>query len=158
MKPVGAILILLGGLAVYLLYSRSQRKELSLIRDLSAALEQMAGELRWRLSPLPDAIHAVSERKISGKYFRSICEYLQGGNTLQAAWTQTFSALPPEISGIVLDMEWGGDLPRQEGMIRYVSERLRRLSERKQTELKQREKLCAAAALSAAGILVLILI
>ncbi len=151
-------MILLGGFSVFWMYSRGQRRKLALIQDLSAALEQMAGEIRWRLTPLPDAIEALSERDISGHYFLNVHEYLQVGMPLQEAWKQAFQDLPQELGTIVLRMEWGGDLERQESSIRYVSAQLQEWDVRNRGELRQREKLCAAVTLSAAGLLVLILI
>ena len=66
--------------------------------------------------------------------------------------------LSPEICEVLLRMEWGGDLEQQEGAIQYAAKQLRELGEEKKGELRQKERLCAAAALSASGLLVLILI
>jgi len=61
------------------------------------------------------------------------------------------------MSGILLTMEWGGDIQCQEGNIRYAARQITELGEKKREALHQREKLCAAAAFSATGLLVLIL-
>lgn len=157
MKTAGAVLVLLGGFATYWEFSRTQRRQLALIRDLAAALTQLAGEIRWKLLPLPEAINQLCGREISGSFFEMIQESMQSGNTLQFAWEQSARRLSTEISDILCRMEWGGDLARQEGSILYAAQQLTELGERKQDTLRQREKLCAAAALSVAGILVLIL-
>lgn len=157
MKPAGAVLVLLGGFIVFWEFSRTQRRQLALIRDLATALTQLAGEIRWRLLPLPDAIRNLGERKITGEYFCEVFQSLESGNTLQSAWNMAFQDLPAEIGGILLHMEWGGDVPQQEGNILYAARQMAELGEKKQEALRQREKLCAAAALSAAGLLVLIL-
>ena len=157
MKPAGAVLVLLGGFIVFWEFSRTQRRQLALIRDLAAALTQLAGEIRWKLLPLPDAIRNLSGRKLSGEFFRKILNSLESGYTLQNAWYMAFQDLPAEAGGILLHMEWGGDVPQQEGSIMYAARQMTELGEKKQSALRQREKLCAAAALSAAGLLVLIL-
>ena len=157
MKALGAVLVLLGGVIVFLDFSLTQRRQLALIRDIAAALTQMAGEIRWKLLPLPEAIRHLEERKISGKYFGEIHRSLKGGNTLQNSWEHTFRSFSSEMGGILLSMEWGGDIQRQEASILYAARQLTELGERKAETLRQREKLCAAATLSTTGLLVLIL-
>ena len=157
MKPFGAALVLLGGFAVYWEFSRTQRRQLALIRDLAAALKQLAGEIRWKLLPLPEAITHLCDRRISGMFFQKISQLVESGTTLQNAWELAFRDLPVEIGGILLRMEWGGDLARQEGSVLYAARQMTELGEKKQDALHQRQKLCAAAAMSAAGLLVLIL-
>lgn len=157
MKPYGAALIFLGGFAVYWEFSRSQRRRLVLIRDLADALNQLAGEIRWKILPLPEAIAHLSDRRISGSFFREIHQSVVSGNALQDAWENAFQKLSPEIGGILLHIEWGGDLTQQEGSVLYAARQMRKLGEKKQDALHQRQKLCAAAAMSAAGLLVLIL-
>ena len=158
MSFAGAGMVLLGGFAVYWEYSRTQRRLLNLISDLAAALDQLAGEVRWKLTPLPDAIFRLTDRKTAGQYFQKIEEELKSGTTLQKAWEQVFRELPDECSSILLRMEWGGDVSRQEGNILYAAAQLQELFGEKQRQIRQKEKLCAATALSAAGLLVLILV
>ena len=157
MKLTGAVLVLLGAFWGIFQYANALRKELSLIRDLSGALTQLSGEIRWKNSTLPEGIRSLHGRKSSGPYFRTISEMLKGQNTLQEAWNNTFTNTSQEITEILCNMEWGGDSQRQEGAILYAARRMTELGEAKQSVLRQREKLCAAAALSAAGVLVMIL-
>ena len=157
MKITGAALVLLGGYAVYREFSQAQRGQLALIRDLAAALEQLAGEIRWKLLPLPEAISHISNRSLTGVFFQKVCQSVKSGIALQTAWKNTFQVLSAEISNIMLRIEWGGDLTRQEEGLLYAARQLSKLAEQKEDALHQRQKLCAAAAMSAAALLVLIL-
>ncbi len=157
MKLTGAVLVLLGGITVFWSYSRALRRELALIRDLAGALTQLAGEIRWKMIPLPEGIRHLTNRRESGKFFSDIVILLESNTTLQEAWRSEFTTLSPSISDILCAIEWGGDLIRQEGSILYAASQMTELGESKKDALQQREKNCAAAALSAAGLLVMIL-
>ena len=158
MKSAGVGLVLLGGWIVFLEFSLTQRYQLRLIRDLAAALKQLSGEIRWKLQPIPSAVMSLGSRGISGDLFGKVSLLLEGGTALQDAWQIAFSDLTPEAREIMLDVEWGGDVSRQEGSILYAAQRMTELGESKRETLHQREKLCVAAALSVSGLLVLILI
>jgi len=158
MKPVGALMVMLGGVAVFFVFSSAQRRQLAYIRDLAAALTQLAGEIRWKLLPLPEAIRHLCDRKLTGTLFREIHNSLESGSTLQYAWIGAVQNFPGEVRDILLPMEWGGDIKQQEESVLYVARQMRELGEKRASALRQREKLCAAAALSATGLLVLILV
>ncbi len=157
MKLPGAVLVLLGAFAFFGEYSHALRRELALIRDLSGALTQLAGEIRWKMLSLPEGIRRLSQRKASGHYFTEIVRKLESNIPLQDAWNSVFSALPGTIAVILCGLEWGGDIRRQEAAILYAARQMTELCESRRETLRQREKLCAAAALSGAGLLVMIL-
>lgn len=158
MKLTGAVLVLLGGFAAFLDYSRTLRREVALISDLSGALTQLAGEIRWKMISLPEGIRGLAIRRESGKYFENIVKRMGSNITLQEAWCKEFSFLPKHISDILCRMEWGGDVRRQEASILYAAERLTELGASKRDARRQREKVFAAASFSVAGLLILILL
>ena len=158
MKLAGAVMVLLGGVAAFVNYSRTQRRQLRLVRDISAALTQLAGEIRWRNLSIPQAIDHLCDRKISGPYFGEIADLMKSNMTLQESWQSVFSHLPTEMAEILFALEWGGDAERQEKSILYAAGQMTELSRTSGESLRQREKLCAAAALSGAGLLIVILV
>lgn len=158
MKLVGAAILLLGGVAVFWEYSRAQRRQLAMCRDMAAAMKYLSGEIRWKHLTVPQVIGDMCERQITGQVFDHMRKELQADISLQKSWENAVQDFPQEARQELLSMEWGGDMERQEESILYVARRLTELGEEKAGTLHQREKLCAAGALSATGLLVLILI
>ena len=158
MKIPGVVMVFVGGFSLFLQYSRTLRQEMSLIRDLISALELLESGIRWKKLPLPQGIRELSARKVSGKYFAQVSENMVGESTLQSAWNDIFSKFQPEIADILCAVEWSGDSQQIQGSLQYTAQQLMELYRSKESSLHQREKLCAAAALSGAGLLVIILI
>ena len=157
MKLAGTVLILLGSLGGFLGYSIAQRQEINLLRDIIAALGALESSIRWKKLPLPDGIRALASRQISGGYFAEIVNLMTGGETLQNAWNSVFYTINPEAADILCRMEWQGDTEQIQGGLRHCVEQLAARQTERQNSLHQREKLCGAAALSAAGMLIILL-
>ena len=157
MKLAGTALILLGSLGGFLGYSIAQRQELNLLRDIIAALGTLESSIRWKKLPLPDGIRELAARQISGNYFAEIDHLVTGGSTLQKAWNKVFREIDPESADILCRMEWQGDTEQIEGCLRHCAEQLKAQQTERQSSLHQRERLCGAATLSAAGILIILL-
>ncbi len=157
MRAAGAALILLGGAWAFLCFSRSVRREQALLQDVIAALEQLAGEVRWKNLPLPEGIEGLARRRISGAYFREIGEMMKRNMTLQEAWEKAFDRFPGEEGEILRRLELGGDARQVQGALGRCAEALRAVFTARRESLAQRMKLCAAGLLSAAGLLVVIL-
>ncbi|MBE6989380.1 MAG: hypothetical protein E7426_01370 [Ruminococcaceae bacterium] len=158
MKSAGVLLVLLGGVGVWGRFSRTLRRDLALIRDLSTALALLESSVRWKRLPLPQAIKELAGRDISGKYFSEIEISLKSNIPLQVAWCRTFCRLPHELADILCAMEWSGDAQQLQGSMHYAAQQLAGLYGRRREALGQQEKLCAAATFSAVGLLIVVLI
>ncbi len=157
-RITGAALILAGGAMAYLRYVGAARREVELLRDVIAALEQLAGEIRWKKLPLPDGIEALSEGRISAPYFAEVTRGVKSGITLQKAWRNTFSRYPGECGEILGHLELDGDSKRIVGALGQGAEALRSILGERRGSMAQRLRLCAAGIFSAAGVLVVILL
>ena len=157
MKAAGAALVLAGGWVVWRQYTRTLRREVALLEDFAAALTLLAGEIRWRLLPLPEGIRQLEERKLTGSYFRRVVESLTGGNTLQESWGSAFSDIPWEWAALLCRMEWTGDAQQLQRSLLWIARQLDERRSAAREELHQREKLCAAVSASGAGLVILIL-
>ncbi len=157
-KAAGTVLVLLGGWGVWRQYTGALRRETALLRDLAAALSLLAGEIRWRRIPLPQGIGQLSGRKQAGPYFSRVCRMIESGYTLQNAWEKVFAEIPWPWASILCRMEWTGDSLQLQRSLLWTAERLGELEKDGSGALHRRSQLCAAAAASAAGLLVLILL
>ena len=157
MKFTGIALILVGCLYICYQFSRTCQRQQALLWDLAIALELLESSIRWKKLPLPDGIRELAARQISGKYFAEIDHLVTGGSTLQKAWNKVFREIDPESADILCRMEWQGDTEQIEGCLRHCAEQLKARQTERQSSLHQRERLCGAATLSAAGILIILL-
>lgn len=156
-KLLGAALLLGAVLWAVLTRLRQRRQEAELLRQLSAALEDMAAAIRWQRRSLPQAIAAQSRYPLAGPYFRRAAAGLSDGCTLPEAWRQAFAALPVEAA-LLTALELSGDEEKLTQGLLYTAAQLKECCSRRQAEQRQTAKLWLAGTLSAAGLLIILLI
>ena len=84
---------------------------------------------------------------------------MKGGYALQKSWAGAWQKLPDrETARILQRIEWSGDETQLLRNLAYARRTLAALWDRRSAARCEREKLTLAAALSAAGLLVILLI
>lgn len=156
-KMLGACCIALasGGMLRTLLLER--RREEELLRRMAAALSTAAREIRWKRQPLPAILSALSEDDRVGHYFEKLTSSLNRKIPLQDAWKEVFMTFPVEKERL-LHMDLSGDAQQIESALEQVSQQLYTALELRKQQRPQQTKLSVAAALSAAGGLILLLL
>lgn len=110
-KWIGAILIMAGCGGFGFCLAHSQRYQEKSLRNLTSALDFMACELQYRMTPLPELCQAVSQ-ETSGE-LRQLFQELSGQLLLQnsesvadamEAALQSCSALPPKTRNHLLTL------------------------------------------------------
>ena len=130
-KLLGGGLVLLGTALWCRGEIQARRRETDRAAELAAALGEMA-------------------RVLAG---------LERGQPLQDAWEDGFRELtPPEAAGILRDTELTGDEERIVSALTAAVHRLEELADRRRRDSRQRERLLWAAALSGAGLFIILLI
>lgn len=158
-KIPGAVLILAGAFLLYFYRCRSLRKEVQILKELQAALEDMETMVRWKKIPLPQAMKRQTQRPLCGICFSSALKMMKGGVPLQDAWERGLrESVSPYIREILCRIEWNGDEQQIIGNLRAAQKALIRLSREKEAERLQREKISLALMFSGAGLMILILI
>lgn len=155
----GSCLILLAA-ALYLIEEKkiSQKQERT-VQDLLAAVESIETAIRWEKQTLPDSIAAQSRRRYAGAYFRDISNMLQSNITLQNAWKNVFSVIEPaEISQILCAVSLSGDSTFLIDNLSFAVTRIREFQAQKRAEQATQRKLKVTAALSGAGIIIVLLL
>ena len=156
---LGSCAILLSA-AFYLWEERKQyRMEAQTLQDLIEAMENMETSIRWEKRTLPDTISAQERRRYAGNYFREIRENVTGDSTLQTAWNRVFSRIKPkELSSILCAVSLSGDSTFLMGRFAYAAAQIRELQAKKESARAQKQKLKLTAALSGAGVVIILLI
>ena len=96
---------------------------------------------------------------LGGGCFARVLWGLERGQPLQDAWEDGFRELtPPEAAGILRDTELTGDEERIVSALTAAVHRLEELADRRRRDSRQRERLLWAAALSGAGLFIILLI
>ena len=127
--------------------------------ELAAALGEMAAEIRSLRRPMPRLLERQARRSLCGGYFARVLSGLERGQPLQDAWEDGFRELtPPEAAGILRDTELTGDEERIVSALTAAVHRLEELADRRRRDSRQRERLLWAAALSGAGLFIILLI
>ena len=158
-KMPGALLILSGAFLLYLCRRRNLRKEVQLLMELQAALEDIETEIRWKKTPLPQAMERQTARPLCGMCFSSTLKMMKGGMPLQESWKRGLQAsVPSYIQETLCRIEWSGDEQQLTGNLRSAQNALSRFCREKEAERLQREKISLALAFSGAGLMILILI
>ena len=158
-RATGAALILLSAVAYLFAESRMHKSQEKLVQDILDAIEQMETLIRWENRTLPDIIEAQAERGNAGRYFLKIAEYLKSGMPLQVAWTNVFSAIQPgEVSAILCDVLLSGDSTFLRNRLSKTAEQIREFQHKTQVNKSERQKLRVALSLSAAGLVVILLL
>lgn len=119
----------------------------------------MEGTIRFQRLPLPQVIATQTGRACCGTYFSAVLQYMKGGYALQESWAEAWQKLPDrETARILQRIEWSGDETQLLRNLAYARQTLAALWDRRSAARREREKLTLAAALSAAGLLVILLI
>lgn len=158
-KLLGGGLVLLGTALWCRGEIQARRRETDRAAELSAALSEMAAGIRSLRRTLPCLLRQQTRRPLCGAYFGAVLEGLESGQPLQDAWEDGFRELtPPEAAGILRDTELTGDEERIVSALTAAVHRLEELADRRRRDSRQRERLLWAAALSGAGLFIILLI
>ena len=155
-KLAGAFLLVLGG--GYLCVERNVqgRKEIRLLYELAAAMENIAGMIRWEKAALPAAIEQQCSRELCGVYFQKTLILLKGENTLQCAWRCAFSKLKV-AEDILCRVEFSGDEQHLIGQLQLAAQQLRQRADMRNTGRSESEKLRVAVCASVIGLVTILL-
>ena len=154
---LGSLLLLGGALWLWLGLVQAQRRQLRLLEELAASLEQMASAIRFRRETLLRLLAAQRQRPLAGPYYGAVLAALEEGISLPAAWRQGFAALSGE-GRILRRLEPEGDEQRILGELTWAAGELTELRRGLEQESRQREKLWFAGLFSGAGLLLILLI
>ena len=156
-KLLGASALLASALWTVLSVLSRQRRQTALLRELAAALDALAAAIRWRRRPLPEAIAAMERYPLAGPYFRQVGGLLRAGKPLNEAWQRVFSRL--SVGGAWMTaLELSGDEEKLTDGLLYTARQLKACCRRRSEGQRQSAKLWAAGMLSAAGLLIILLI
>lgn len=156
-KLLGASALLSSALWTVLSVLSRQRRQTALLRELAAALDAMAAAIRWQRRPLPEAIAAMERYPLAGPYFRQVGGLLRAGKPLNEAWQRVFSRL--SVGGAWMTaLELSGDEEKLTDGLLYTARQLKACCRRRSEGQRQSAKLWAAGMLSAAGLLIILLI
>ena len=150
-KLLGASALLASALWTVLSVLSRQRRQTALLRELAAA------PIRWQRRPLPEAIAAMERYPLAGPYFRQVGGLLRAGKPLNEAWQRVFSRL--SVGGAWMTaLELSGDEEKLTDGLLYTARQLKACCRRRSEGQRQSAKLWAAGMLSAAGLLIILLI
>ena len=157
MKLIGAACIALAAGKTLRTIFLQRRREDALLRHMAAALTTMAREIRWHHRPIPAILQALKQDEMVGKYFAELAILLDRKNTLQYAWNIVFNSFPIEKETI-LNIRVAGDEEQLLASLENAADRLQHALELRRSKRGEQTKLCIAAAMSAAGGLILLLL
>ena len=124
---------------------------------------QVARELGLSVAALTanrqvDLLEQQARRALCGGCFARVLWGLERGQPLQDAWEDGFRELtPPEAAGILRDTELTGDEERIVSALTSAACRLDRLADTRRRDRRQQERLLWTAALSGAGLFIILL-
>lgn len=99
-----------------------------------------------------------TRRPLCGAYFGAVLEGLESGQPLPDAWADAFRQLePPEAGRVLRDTELTGDEERIVSALTSAACRLDRLADTRRRDRRQQERLLWTAALSGAGLFIILL-
>ena len=157
MKLIGAACIALAAGKTLRTIFVQRRREDTLLRHMAAALTTMAREIRWHHRPFPAILQELKQDEMVGEYFGKLATLLDSKNTLQYAWNIVFSSFPIEKETL-LNIRVAGDEEQLVASLENAADRLQHALELRHNKRGEQTKLCIAAALSAAGGLILLLL
>ena len=158
-KALGAILILTAAAAVLLGWLKRRKQTAVLLMALIGDMERIAAAIRWQKQPFPQILEALSAEPYSGVYYQKIEEIMKSNIPLHAAWNKVFSKMQPKEAATVLcGITLQGDEEALLGSLLHTAESLREIEGRRRAAQREEAKLYAASVLSAAGMLIILLI
>lgn len=138
---------------------RRQAARQGLVWALRQALEDMETAIRWEKKPLPALLSTLKDRPFCDVYFSEIESKLQGGITLHTAWNNVFASLPDrETADILCRVTLGGDSERLQAAFKRGGEELERLHRQRQELDRQQRRVRGAAVVSAACLVIILLL
>ena len=157
-KLLGGGLVLLGTALLCRAETRTRRQQTERLAELSAALSEMAAGIRSLRRTLPCLLRQQTRRPLCGAYFGAVLEGLESGQPLPDAWADAFRQLePPEAGRVLRDTELTGDEERIVSALTAAAGRLDRLADTRRRDRRQQERLLWTAALSGAGLFIILL-
>lgn len=158
-KLLGGGLVLLGTALACRIGIRTRRRETDRLAELAAALSEMAAEIRSLRRPLPRLLERQARRPLCGGCFARVLTSLERGQPLRDAWEEGFRQLtPPEAARVLLDTELTGDEERVIAALTEAARQTAELADRRRRDSRQQERLLWTAALSGAGLFIILLI
>ena len=158
-KLLGAGCIACGAVWGCIARRRQLRQRRALVQALVQALAHMETAIRWQRQSMTPLLSELAQRPHCGTYFAAVLEEVERNMPLQAAWDKAFSVLADtEAADILRSTELTGDETRLLAGLQYAQRRLRQLAERREREDVRDRRLTGAALLSAAGLLMILLI
>lgn len=157
-KLLGGGLVLLGTALLCRAETRTRRQQTERLAELSAALSEMAAGIRSLRRTLPCLLRQQTRRPLCGAYFGAVLKGLESGQPLPDAWADAFRQLePPEAGRVLRDTELTGDEERIVSALTSAVCRLDRLADTRRRDRRQQERLLWTAALSGAGLFIILL-
>lgn len=157
-KLLGGGLVLLGTALLCRAETRTRRQQTDRLAELSAALSEMAAGIRSLRRTLPCLLRQQTRRPLCGAYFGAVLEGLESGQPLPDAWADAFRQLePPEAGPVLRDTELTGDEERIVSALTSAACQLDRLADTRRRDWRQQERLLWTAALSGAGLFIILL-
>lgn len=163
-KLLGSLCVFAAGGMLWFRRHQEGKQRRQLTADLAAALEQMAGEIRLRKTPLHQLLTRVSEGRSreAAAFFRGVAQAMAAGKAPGAAWRREVETLPlSEGDRLALRDLMDALVGDEEGACRGLSmavnvlwSSLAEMERRRPEEEKRATALC----FSAAALLVILLI
>lgn len=158
-KLLGAALIGGGAIWSFMAYRRQLRRRRTMLRSFLQAVSHMETAVRWRRLPMTPLLTELAQWPCCGEYFAAILKRMEGHTPLHIAWKEVFAAIPDgDAADILCAVELTGDETQLLAALQYAQHGLRQLAQRRQEEDIRERRLTGAALLSAAGLLVILLI
>ena len=163
-KLVGSLCILAGGMLICRANLAGYRRHLDTLSDLSMSLRRMGEEIRTLRRPLPELLHSLSSScgPESADFLERIAGQAEQGEDLSAAWRHQAQTLPLSERERMAVASLGDDLRGDETQICGALELAAKMLAKSRDELEQNrqaeEKRTTALSLSAAALLVILLI
>lgn len=163
-KLLGSLCILSGGFLARWAQAAERRRKRDTLSDLLTALRRMAEEIRMARTPLPDLLERLSRDcgPDAAAFFRTVADAARQGGELSEAWAAAAEPLPLD-GGDKADVQaLGKDLRGDEENIckalSLVIYNLAKSAEEQDRRRPQEDRRATALCLSAAALLVILLI
>ena len=158
----GSLCVLAAGLLAWRCQRESLRRRREALADLTAALERLEEEIRLARTPLPALLEGLARdcRPDAAALFTRAAQAARQGGSPRRAWEEAVGALPLEeadreaLAGLTLS----GDEERVRREVELARVRLERSLAALEARRPEDEKRSAALCLSAAALLVILLI
>lgn len=94
LRVAGAACVLAGGVLLRAAMLAPSRRRMRAARRLSAAFGQLAQRISVTLAPLPRLLRGIRAGEDADEFFGRVLRALDGGETLERAWSAAADALP----------------------------------------------------------------